>query len=37
VNHRVRKIDAHGLISTVAGGNKPAGIMVDPTVLPKDR
>src|SRR3954470_15174403 len=33
VNHRVRKVDPRGVISTVAGGSKPAGIMVDPVVL----
>ena len=37
VNHRVRKIDSQGVITTVAGAAKPAGIMVDPVVLPKDR
>lgn len=37
VNHRVRKVDAQGAITTAAGGAKTAGIMVDPTVLPKDR
>jgi sugar lactone lactonase YvrE len=37
VNHRVRKVDAQGLITTVAGGSKPGGIMVDPSALPKDR
>jgi len=35
VNHRVRKVDAQGMISTVAGGKKSGGIMVDPEVLPK--
>jgi serine/threonine-protein kinase len=35
VNHRVRKIDRAGVITTVAGGEgAPAGVFVDPTVLP---
>ena len=33
VNHRVRKVDPTGQISTVAGGKPSAGIMVDPSVL----
>jgi hypothetical protein len=33
VNHRVRKIDTSGLISTVAGGSTSGGIMVDPGVI----
>lgn len=33
VNHRVRKVDSRGVISTVAGGASPGGIMVDPSVL----
>jgi serine/threonine-protein kinase len=37
VNHRVRKVDSQGLMSTGAGGSKAGGIMVDPTVLPKER
>jgi DNA-binding beta-propeller fold protein YncE len=37
VNHRVRKVDSQGVITTVAGGSRPTGIMVDPAVLPKDR
>jgi serine/threonine-protein kinase len=37
VNHRVRKVDSRGVITTVGGGSKPGGIMVDPTVLPKAR
>ena len=35
VNHRVRKVDAHGTITTVLAGANPAAILVDPTVLPK--
>lgn len=35
VNHRVRKIDRAGVITTVAGGDTaPAGVFIDPTVLP---
>jgi len=37
VNHRVRRIDSQGMISTVVGGKTSGGIMVDPVVLPKDR
>jgi len=37
VNHRVRKVDPQGVMSTVAGGSKAGGIMVDPTVLPRER
>jgi sugar lactone lactonase YvrE len=33
VNHRVRKVDPSGLISTVVGGNVSGGIMVDPSVI----
>ena len=36
VNHKVRKIDPHGVITTVAGWAGSAGIMVDPAVLPDD-
>jgi sugar lactone lactonase YvrE len=36
VNHRVRRVDSQGVITTVAGGSKAGGIMVDPTVLPKE-
>ena len=35
VNHRVRRVDSQGVMTTVAGGAKPGGIMVDPSVLPK--
>ena len=34
VNHRVRKVDAAGVITTVAGGPDPAGVLIDPSVLP---
>jgi sugar lactone lactonase YvrE len=35
VNHRVRKIDRAGTITTVAGGDTaPAGVFVDPSVIP---
>ena len=37
VNHRVRKIDPHGVISTAAGGSGSGGILVDPSVLPNSR
>jgi sugar lactone lactonase YvrE len=37
VNHRVRKIDVQGVISTVAGGTQSGGILVDPSVLPNSR
>ena len=32
-NHRVRKIDARGFITTVAGESKPAGMFLDPGVI----
>jgi sugar lactone lactonase YvrE len=35
VNHRVRRVDSQGVITTVAGGTSSAGIMVDPSVLSK--
>ena len=34
VNRRVRKVDPQGLISTIAGGAAPAGVLIDPSVLP---
>lgn len=34
VNRRVRKIDRLGVITTVAGGTPPAGVIIDPVVLP---
>ena len=33
-NRRVRKVDPQGVISTVAGGTAPVGVLVDPAVLP---
>lgn len=33
-NRRVRKVDPRGIITTVAGGTAPAGVIVDPAVLP---
>ena len=32
-NHRVRKIDARGFITTVAGEGKPTGMFLDPEVI----
>jgi sugar lactone lactonase YvrE len=32
-NHRVRKIDARGFITTVAGEGKPTGMIFDPEVI----
>ncbi len=32
-NHRVRKIDARGFITTVAGESKPTGMFLDPVVI----
>ena len=34
VNRRVRRIDRDGVVTTVAGAPAPAGVMVDPAVLP---
>ena len=36
VNHRVRKIDTRGVISTVVGGTRAEGILVDPVVLSQE-
>ena len=33
-NRRVRKVDPAGRITTVAGATAPAGVIIDPTVLP---
>jgi DNA-binding beta-propeller fold protein YncE len=32
-NHRVRKIDARGFITTVAGESKPTGMFLDPGII----
>ncbi len=32
-NHRVRKVDARGFITTVAGEGKPTGMIFDPVVI----
>jgi hypothetical protein len=32
-NHRVRKVDAKGFITTVAGEGKPAGMFLDPDII----
>lgn len=32
-NHRVRKVAANGVISTVAGESKPAGMIFDPEII----
>jgi sugar lactone lactonase YvrE len=34
VNRRVRRVDAQGVVTTVAGAAASAGVMVDPLVLP---
>lgn len=31
-NHRVRKVDARGVIVTIAGAGKPTGMMIDPEI-----
>ncbi len=31
-NHRIRKVDARGLINTIAGAGKPAGMIFDPEI-----
>jgi len=36
VNHRVRRIDPRGVITTVVGGTRAEGILVDPVVLPQE-
>jgi DNA-binding beta-propeller fold protein YncE len=32
-NHRVRKVTANGIINTVAGDSKPAGMIFDPEII----
>ena len=32
-NHRVRKVDARGFITTAAGEGKPTGMIFDPEVI----
>jgi len=32
-NHRIRKIDARGFISTIAGEGKPTGMIFDPEII----
>jgi DNA-binding beta-propeller fold protein YncE len=32
-NHRVRKVDARGFITTIAGEGKPTGMILDPEVI----
>ncbi|MDQ3653221.1 MAG: hypothetical protein M3458_23650, partial [Acidobacteriota bacterium] len=32
-NNRVRKVDANGIISTIAGDGKPTGMIINPEVI----